>query len=74
MSPSAQTKTKNSLFDVGQSYSFPTVLLTCALIVELLFVSIMVVTMVYSEKQVRTTLERQVRLERLQGDILQIGT
>ena len=53
-------------------YSFPIVLLTCALIIELLFVMVMVVTMVYSEKQVRTTLERQVRLERLQGDILHL--
>ena len=53
-------------------YSFPIVWLTCALIIELLFVTTMIVTMVYSEEKVRTTLERQVRLERLQGDILHL--
>ena len=39
---------------------------------ELLFVTGMIITVVYSEKQVRTALDRQVRLERLQGDILHL--
>ena len=42
------------------------------LLFELVFISIMVTTMIYSEKQVRTSLEKQVRLERLQGDILHL--
>ena len=53
-------------------YSFPMFWLTCVLVLELIFAMVIITTMVYSEKQVRTALERQVRLERLQGDILHL--
>ncbi len=50
----------------------PVVWIALVLGLELLFVTGMIITVVYSEKQVRTALERQVRLERLQGDILHL--
>ena len=50
----------------------PIVFLNIVLFVEFVFVAVMVVTMVYSEQQVRTSMERQIRLERLQGDILHL--
>lgn len=52
--------------------TIPVALLNIVLFVEFIFVAVMMITMVYSEQQVRTSMERQVRLERLQGDILHL--
>ena len=58
--------------DKGRQDTIPVVLLNIVLLVEFIFVAVMMITMVYSEQQVRTSMERQVRLERLQGDILHL--
>ena len=68
---SFKNKKENSVKENRQA-PIPIVLLNIVLLVEFVFVAVMMITMVYSEQQVRTSMERQVRLERLQGDILHL--
>ena len=65
-------KNKEEYVAQSKQDTIPIALLNIVLLVEFVFVAVMMITMVYSEQQVRTSMERQVRLERLQGDILHL--
>ena len=60
------------LFTQPKKYLSPILILSSALFVQLIFIIVMVVTVDRSEEKVRLNLQRQVRLERLQGDILHL--
>jgi len=60
------------LFTQPKKYLSPILILSSALFIQLIFIVIMVFTVDHSEEKVRLNLQRQVRLERLQGDILHL--
>ena len=60
------------LFTQPKKYLSPILILSSALFIQLIFIVIMVFNVDRSEEKVRLNLQRQVRLERLQGDILHL--
>ena len=63
---------KPQLFTQPKRYLSPMLILSSVLFVQLTFIIIMIFSVDRSEEKVRLNLQRQVRLERLQGDILHL--